>query len=100
MRCVLGISRDRYVRTEEGTPMRQDTGTLVRGAFVTVVGGLSVPLAGSTEARAQVDIPSNIPVYNPYPSGILPAARQPELLRVRRPVTTICRRSFAGSPAL
>jgi cytochrome c peroxidase len=80
--------------------MDRDTRTLVRAAFATVLGVLSVPLAGSTPARAQVDIPSNIPVYNPYPSGILPADLQPELLRVRREVTTIFGRYFAEYQAL
>ena len=80
--------------------MRPDTPTLVRAAFATVLGVLSVPLAGSTEARAQVDNPSNVPVYNPYPSGILPADLQPELLRVRREVQTIFGRYFAEWQAL
>jgi cytochrome c peroxidase len=80
--------------------MRQDTRTLVRAAFATALGVLSVPLAGSTEARAQVDIPANIPVYNPYPSGILPADLQPELLRVRREAQTIFNRYFAEWQAL
>ena len=52
--------------------MRRDTRTLVRAAFATVLGVLSVPLAASTEARAQVTSPPT-PSYNPYPSGILPA---------------------------
>ena len=55
--------------------MRQDTRTLVRAAFATVLGVLSVPLAGSTEARAQIPPPP----YNPYPSGILPANINSEL---------------------
>ena len=61
--------------------MRQDTRTLVRAAFATMLGVLSLPLAGSTAAQAKIDQP--IPPYNPYPSGILPADLQPELLRVR-----------------
>src|SRR5437660_7047820 len=81
--------------------MRQDTRTLVRAAFATVLGVLSVPLAGSTEARAQpVDLPANIPPYNPYPSGILPADLQSELNRVKREVETIFGRYFAEYQAL
>ena len=81
--------------------MRQDTRTLARAAFATVLGVLSVPLAGSIEARAQpVDQPANIPPYNPYPSGILPANLQSELLRVRREVETIFDRYFAEWQAL
>jgi cytochrome c peroxidase len=38
--------------------------------------------------------------YNPYPSGILPADLQPELLRVRREVQTIFDRYFAEWQAL
>src|SRR5712671_7344886 len=81
--------------------MRQDIRTLVRAGFATVLGILSVPLAGSTEARAQpVDLPANVPAYNPYPSGILPANLQSELLRVRREVQTIFGRYFAEWQAL
>src|SRR5437588_2091192 len=81
--------------------MRQDTPILVRAAFATVLGVLSVPLAGSTEARAQpVDLPANIPPYNPYPSGILPADLQSELNRVKREVETIFGRYFAEYQAL
>src|SRR5438874_7545159 len=76
-RRVPEISHDRYDRAEEGTPMRRDTRTLVRAAFATLLGVLSVPLAGSIEARAQpADLPANVPPYNPYPSGILPAGLQ------------------------
>src|SRR5260370_3542322 len=64
--------------------MRQDTRTLARAAFATVLGVLSVPLAGSTEARAQTPAP-----YNPYPSGILPANLDSEIARVRREVNGI-----------
>ena len=78
--------------------MRRNTRTLVRAAFATVLGVLSVPLAGSTEVRAQVD--QNVPAYNPYPSGILPANLQSELLRVRREVQTIFDRYFAEWQAL
>ena len=81
--------------------MRQDIRTLVRAAFATVLGVLSVPLAGSTEARAQpVDLPANVPAYNPYPSGILPANLQSELNRVKREVETIFGRYFAEYQAL
>src|SRR5882724_884419 len=79
--------------------MRQDTRTLVRAAFATVLGVLSVPLAGSTEVRAQ-QLDQNVPAYNPYPSGILPANLQPELLRVRREVQTVFDRYFAEWQAL
>jgi cytochrome c peroxidase len=78
--------------------MRRNTRTLVRAVFATVLGVLSVPLAGSTEVRAQVDQP--VPPYNPYPSGVLPADLQPELLRVRREVQTIFDRYFAEWQAL
>jgi cytochrome c peroxidase len=75
--------------------------TLVRAAFATVLGILSVTLAGPTEVRAQpVDIPANVQPYNPYPSGILPANLQSELLRVRREVQTIFDRYFAEWQAL
>src|SRR5467141_5411129 len=79
--------------------MHQNTRTLVRAAFATVLGVLSVPLAGSTEARAQ-PVDQNVPAYNPYPSGILPANLQSELLRVRREVQTIFDRYFAEWQAL
>ncbi len=66
--------------------MRRDTSTLVKAACATVLGILSVPLAGLTEARAQVDQP--FPAYNPYPAlpgsippSILPPDLQPELLK-------------------
>jgi hypothetical protein len=62
---------------------------------------LSVPLAGSTDARAQpVDLPANIPPYNPYPSGILPANLQSELDRVKREVEVIFGRYFNEWQAL
>jgi hypothetical protein len=92
---VREISHDRYVRAEKGTPMRQDTRTLVRAAFATVLGVLSVPLAGSPEVRAQTP-----PNYNPYPSGILPANLDSEISRVRREVQTIFGRYFAEWQAL
>ena len=75
--------------------MRQDTRTLVRAAFATVLGVLSVPLAGSTEVRAQT-----LPPYNPYPSGILPANLDSEIQRVRNEVQTIFGRYFAEWQAL
>src|ERR1700730_8016025 len=78
--------------------MRRHTSMLATTAFATVLGILSVPLAGLTEARAQVDQP--FPPYNPYPSCILPADVYPELLRVRREVQTIFDRYFAEWQAL
>ena len=75
--------------------MRRDTRTLLRAAFATVLGVLSVPLAGSTEVRAQTP-----PPYNPYPSGILPANLDSEISRVRREVQTIFDRYFAEWQAL
>jgi hypothetical protein len=69
--------------------MRRKTCTLVRAAFATVLGVLSVALAWSTEARAQVAQP--VAPYNPYPSDILPQNLESELLRVRREVQTIFR---------
>src|SRR5260370_32832944 len=75
--------------------MRQGTRTFVKAAFATVLGVLSVPLAGFTEAQAQVPVDQPFPAYNPYPPGILPADLQPELLRVRREVQTIFGRYFA-----
>ena len=76
--------------------MHRDTRTLVRAAFATVLGVMSVPLSGSTEARAQT------PPYNPYPgpSGILPANLDSEISRVRREVQTIFGRYFAEWQAL
>ena len=76
--------------------MRQDTRTLVKAAFATVLGVLSVPLAGSTEVRAQIPPPP----YNPYPSGILPANIDSERTRVQREVETIFGRYFAEWQAL
>ena len=76
--------------------MRQDTRTLVRAAFATVLGVLSVPLAGPTDARAQIPPPP----YNPYPSGILPANIDSERTRIEREVTTIFGRYFAEWQAL
>jgi hypothetical protein len=74
--------------------MRRDTWTLLKAAFATVLGILSVPLAGFTAAQAQVDQP--FPPYNPYPPlpgsvppTVLPPDLQPELLRVRREVQTM-----------
>src|SRR6266478_3767344 len=89
------IGHRRYVRAEKETPMRQDTRTLVRAAFATVLGVLSVPLAGSPEVRAQIP-----PNYNPYPSGILPANLDSEISRVRREVQTVFNRYFAEWQAL
>jgi cytochrome c peroxidase len=77
------------------TPVRRDIPTLVKAAFATVLGVLSVPLVGSTEVRAQTP-----PPYNPYPSGILPANLDSEIARVRREVQTIFGRYFAEWQAL
>jgi cytochrome c peroxidase len=86
--------------------MRRDTQTLVNAAFATVLGVLSVPLAGSTEAWAQV-VDQPIPAYNPYPSlpgsvppTVLPPDLQSELLRVRGEVETIFGRYLAEWHAL
>jgi cytochrome c peroxidase len=78
--------------------MLRHTSTLATTAFATVLGILSVPLAGFTEARAQVDQP--FPAYNPYPPGILPADVQSELVRVRREVQIIFDRYFGEWQAL
>ena len=52
--------------------MRVHISISVATSLVAVLGIVSVPLAGFTEARAQqVDQP--LPAYNPYPPGILPA---------------------------
>ena len=75
--------------------MRRDTWTLVRAAFATVLGVLSVPLAGSTGVHAQTP-----PPYNPYPSGILPANLDSEIARVRNEVQTVFGRYFAEWQAL
>jgi cytochrome c peroxidase len=66
-----------------------------------VLGVVSVPLAGSTEARAQaVDQP--VAAYNPYPPNlhILPANLESELLRVRHEVATVFDRYLAEWHAL
>jgi cytochrome c peroxidase len=79
--------------------MRVHISILVTTSLVAVVGIVSVPLAGFTEARAQqVDQP--LPAYNPYPPGILPTDLEPELLRVRREVQTIFQRYAAEFRAL
>ncbi len=75
--------------------MRRETRTLARAALATVLGVLSVPLAGSTDAHAQTP-----PTYNPYPSGILPANLDSEIARVRNEVQTIFGRYFAEWQAL
>src|SRR3984893_8887142 len=87
--------------------MRRDTQTLVNAAFATVLGILSVPLAGFTEAQAQVGVDQPVPPYNPYPPlpgstppTVLPANLQSELLRVRSEVQTIFDRYFAEYQAL
>jgi hypothetical protein len=56
--------------------MRRHTTELVTAGLAAVLGVFSVPLAGFTEARAQVGVDQPIPPYNPYPSGILPANLQ------------------------
>jgi cytochrome c peroxidase len=76
--------------------MHRNTRTLVRTAFATVLGVLSVPLAGSTEGRAQIPPPP----YNPYPSGILPANIDSERERIRREIEVIFGRYFAEWQAL
>jgi cytochrome c peroxidase len=86
--------------------MRRDTGALVRAAFATALGILSVPLVASTEGRAQaVDQP--VPAYNPYPPlpgsvppTVLPPDVESELLRVRHEVATIFDRYLAEWHAL
>ena len=75
--------------------MRRDTRTLVRAAFATMLGVLSVHLAAPTGAWAQT-----LPPYNPYPSGILPANLDSEIQRVRNEVQTIFGRYFAEWQAL
>jgi cytochrome c peroxidase len=57
--------------------MRRATRTLVKAAFATVLGILSVPLAGSTEARAQNPFPA--PIFLP-PGFVVPPADQPCIL--------------------
>src|SRR5712672_211342 len=79
--------------------MRRHTSILVTTSVAAVLGIVSVPLAGFTEARAQqVDQP--LPAYNPYPPGILPPDLESELLRVRREVQTIFNRYLAEWRAL
>ena len=79
--------------------MRRHTSILVTTSVAAVLGIVSVPLAGFTEARAQqVDQP--LPAYNPYPPGILPPDLESELLRVRREVQTIFQRYAAEWRAL
>ena len=81
--------------------MRRDTSTLVKAAFATVLGILSVPHTAS----AQLDQP--FPAYNPYPPlpgsvppTVLPPDLQSEVLRVRREVQTVFGRYFAEWQAL
>src|SRR5712672_2974378 len=97
------------ISAKEETPMRPDTGTIVKAAFATVLGILSVPLVASTEARAAPPVPVDqpFPPYNPYPPlpgsvppTVLPPDLQSELLRVRREVQTIFGRYFAEWQAL
>jgi cytochrome c peroxidase len=86
--------------------MRRNT-KLGKAAFVTVLGVLSVPLAGFTEAQAQAYVDQPVPAYNPYPPlpnttppSVLPPNLESELLRVRREVETIEGRYFAEWQAL
>jgi cytochrome c peroxidase len=86
--------------------MRRNT-TLVKAAFVTALGVLSVPLAGFTEAQAQAYVDQPVPAYYPYPTlpntippSVLPPNLESELLRVRREVETIEGRYFAEWQAL
>ena len=60
--------------------MRRETWTLLNAAFATVLGILSVPLAGSTEAQAAPPLPVDqpFPPYNPYPP--LPGSVPPTVL--------------------
>ncbi|MFL5265665.1 MAG: cytochrome-c peroxidase [Stellaceae bacterium] len=85
------------------------TSTFVKAAFAGVLGILSVPLAGFTEALAQgpAKLDQPFPAYNPYPPlpgsvppTVLPPDLQSELLRVRREVQTIFGRYFAEWQAL
>jgi hypothetical protein len=89
--------------------MRRDKSALVKTAFATVMGILSIPLAGFTQAQAQGTAPLDqpFPAYNPYPPlpgsvppTVLPPDLQSELLRVRREVQTIFDRYFAEWQAL
>jgi cytochrome c peroxidase len=94
--------------------MRRDTGTLVKAAFATVLGILSVPHAGSAQQGPPFPPPgpppgtaSPFPPYNPYPTGlnsmppsILPPNLDSEIARVQREVQTIFDRYFAEWKAL
>ena len=53
--------------------MRPDTRTLVKAAFATTLGMLSVALAGFTDARAQNPFPA--PIFPP-PGFVVPPADQ------------------------
>jgi hypothetical protein len=85
--------------------MRRHTSRLVTAGLAAALGILSIPIAGVTGARAQVDQP--VPPYNPYPPlpgsvppTVLPPDLQTELFRVRREVQTIFDRYFAEWQAL
>jgi hypothetical protein len=87
--------------------MGRDTRTLARATFATVLGVLSIPLAGSTEAQAQAFVDQSVPAYNPYPPlpgftppNILPPDVQSELYRVRFEVESIFARYFEEYQAL
>jgi cytochrome c peroxidase len=85
--------------------MRRNT-ILIKAAFATVLGILSVPHTASAQSNLfQPDIP--IPPYNPYPAlpgfnppSILPPDIQPEIYRVRAEVNTIFGRYFDEWQAL
>jgi hypothetical protein len=70
--------------------MRRRSSIFTKTAFATVLGILSIPLVGPTEARAQLDQP--FPAYKPYPPlpgsvppSVLPPDLQSELLsRLRK----------------
>jgi cytochrome c peroxidase len=86
--------------------MRRHKSRMMTAGLVMVLGVLSLPLTGFTDARAQVDQP--YPAYNPYPPlppgsvppTILPPNLQSEILRVRREVQTVYDRYFAEWQAL
>jgi hypothetical protein len=67
--------------------MRRDTRNLVTASFAAVLGVVSVPLAASTEARAQGTAPLDqpVPAYNPYPPlpGYIPPAFSPPIYSQR-----------------
>src|SRR5271169_4511019 len=94
--------------------MRLDTSTLVKAAFATVLGVLSVPHAGSAQKGPPFPPPgpppgtaSPFPPYNPYPMepgsmppSILPPNLDSEIARVQREVQTVFARYLAEWKAL